>query len=720
MEPLAPLDLTGSWRAAEGDEELRRAFADPGLDDTSMAWNQVEVPGHWRSHEAFAASDGPLLYRRQFDSPRPDADARAWLVLDGLFYQSDVWLDGDYVGDTEGYFVPHAFDVSAAARTRSEHLLGVELACAPETDLTAKHNLTGVFQHWDCLDPDWNPGGIWRGVRLEHTGPVRLNRVRVRCTSAEADQAFVGLGAELDSDRALAIELRTTVVGPAGPVAEEVTEHRLAEGPNLFDWTIRVPEPQCWWPHALGDAPLYTVRVEVVVDGDTSHAVERRVGLRSLRWHEWSLWVNGERLFLKGANQGPARMALAEASAEELRADVAQARDAGLDLLRLHAHISRPELYQAADELGMLIWQDLPLQWGYAHTVRHQAIRQAEAAVDLLGHHASVALWCAHNEPLAIDPRTDHVRSRTDVVRLLARFAAMQELPNWNKSVLDRSLRRVLTEADGTRAVVAHSGMFPRPGSGGGDTHSYLGWYYGDERQFPALCRAFPRLARFVSEFGAQAVPSGDVAYSEPERWPDLDWDRLSQSHNLQKARFDRYVPPCDYDSFDSWRDATQTYQASVVKHHVETLRRLKYRPTGGFCLFALADGHPGVTWAVLDHERTPKAGYHALVEACRPVIVVAERLPATVAPGDHLALDVHVVSDLRQPLGARVEARMSWPGGDHHWRWEGDVGADDCVRVGTVQFVVPDASGPLVLGLTLTAGEIEATNHYQATISPS
>jgi hypothetical protein len=90
------------------------------------------------------------------------------------------------------------------------------------------------------------------------------------------------------------------------------------------------------------------------------------------------------------------------------------------------------------------------------------------------------------------------------------------------------------------------------------------------------------------------------------------------------------------------------------------------------------------------------------------------------VAPGDHLALDVHVVSDLRQPLGARVEARMSWPGGDHRWRWEGDVGADDCVRVGTVQFVVPDASGPLVLGLTLTAGEIEATNHYQATISPS
>ncbi len=722
MELLPALDLGGTWRAAVANEDLRRAFSDPELDDTTVAWHHVEVPGHWRSHEAFAASDGPLLYRHRFESPRPDADTRAWLVLDGLFYQGDVWLDGDYVGDTEGYFVPHAFDVTTAARQRPEHLLGVEVACEPEADLTAKRNLTGVFQHWDCLDPDWNPGGIWRGVRLEHTGPVRLNRVRVRCTSAEVDRATVGVGTEINSDRACLIELRTTVAG-----AERVTGHRLAEGRNLLDWTVDIAEPRRWWPHALGDQPLHTVRIEVVVNGEVSHAVDRRVGLRSVRWDDWKLSVNGERLFLKGANQGPAPMALGQATPEELRADMALARDAGLDLVRLHAHISRPETYAAADELGMLLWQDLPLQWGYARTVRGRAVRQAEAAVDLLGHHPSVALWCAHNEPLALEASMEGVRSRSDMVRLVARFAAMQELPNWNKSVLDRSLRKVLTEADGTRAVVAHSGMFPRPGSGGGDSHTYLGWYYGDERQFPGVCRAFPRLARFVSEFGAQAVPSGPVDYLEPQRWPDLDWSRLSHSHNLQKARFDRYVPPADYATFEAWRQATQAYQATVVKHHVESLRRLKYRPSGGFCLFAWADGHPGVTWAVLDHERRPKAGYHALVEACRPVIVVADRLPATVAPGDHLALDVHVVNDLRGPVQGVVQARLSWPGGDHDWRWQGEVAPDDCARVGTLQFVVPEVAteGPLTLDLRFRADGVdtgpglEAANRYQAAIRP-
>ena len=61
------------------------------------------------------------------------------------------------------------------------------------------------------------------------------------------------------------------------------------------------------------------------------------------------------------------------------------------------------------------------------------------------------------------------------------------------------------------------------------------------------------------------------------------------------------------------WRDATQAYQAEVIRSHVEALRRLKYRPTGGFCQFSMADGQPAVTWSVLDHQRRPKAAWAAL-----------------------------------------------------------------------------------------------------------
>jgi hypothetical protein len=90
------------------------------------------------------------------------------------------------------------------------------------------------------------------------------------------------------------------------------------------------------------------------------------------------------------------------------------------------------------------------------------------------------------------------------------------------------------------------------------------------------------------------------------------------------------------------------------------------------------------------------------------------------VAPGDALALDVHVVSDLRHPLdGATVTASLSWDGGEHRWRWQGDVPADSCVRVGTLQFVVADAPGPLRLDLELAAEDRSVRNAYPAVIAP-
>ena len=446
-----------------------------------------------------------------------------------------------------------------------------------------------------------------------------------------------------------------------------------------------------------------------------------RTGLRQVRMKRGILTVNGERLFLKGSNQGPTRMALAEATPEELDRDVILALDAGLDLLRVHAHISRPELYDAADRLGLLLWQDLPLQWGYARGVRKQAVRQATAAVDLLGHHPSIAIWCGHNEPMAIENDPEMWGDPKALRRMGLKALAAQELPTWNRTVLDRSVKRALEKSDSTRPVIAHSGVLPHPPQlDGTDSHLYFGWYHGHERDLPGFLRALPRMGRFVTEFGAQAVPT-NAEFCEPERWPDLDWARLGRTHALQKPIFDRFVPPADFATFEAWQEATQRYQATVIRRQVEALRRIKYRPTGGFAQFCFADGHPAVTWSVLGHDRAPKAGYDALQAACAPVIVVADRLPETLAPGAALALDVHVVSDLRHAIdGAVITAVLRWAGGDRTWRWQGDIAADSCARVGTAQVVVPDAIGPLTLTLDCTwpGQDGPATNCYEAAIS--
>ncbi len=738
-------ELSDGWRAAAADDHLRRAYTEHDFDEA--AWHPITVPGHWRSSPDFAASDGPLLHRCRFEAPAPADGRRSWLTFDGLFYQGDVWLDGGYLGDTEGYFLPHTFEVTEALGDRSEHALAVEVTCSPHKAGAPRRNLTGAFQGAAYLPPDWNPGGIWRPVRLSETGPVRIAALRVVCAEADTERAVLRLRAVLDSDQPRRVRLRTEV----GAIDHEV-DQPLATGPNEVSWTVRIDRPALWWPRALGDAVLHDVRVAVVLDPDEAGTGEAetlgeapeprvadggaapravsderrlRTGLRSVRLRRWTTSVNGEPLFLKGTNLGPTRMALGEATPAELRRDVELAVEAGLDLVRLHAHVSLPQLYDAADEHGLLVWQDMPLHGAHARGIRKEASRQARALVDQLGHHPSIALWCGHDEPMTLDD-PEQVTVGTGSVAFAARVAAAQQVPTWNRSVLDASIKRALHRADGSRPVVAHSGVAPHvPQLDGTDSHLFFGWRTGDERDLPDFARRLPRMVRFVSEFGAQAVPSGDgAAFARPERWPDLDWAGLEAHHSLHREAFAARVPPDGYATFAGWRDATQRYQATLVRRHVEELRRLKYRPTGGFAQFLFADGHPGITWSVLDHDRRPKLAFAALKAACQPVIVVADRLPTTVAAGRPLALDVHVVSDRREPVeGARVTALVTWPGGEHTWRWRGDVGPDECVRVGTLQLVVPDlgpdSTGVLALDLELRLPDgTFVTNHDESRLA--
>jgi beta-mannosidase len=707
--------LSGSWRAVEANDDVRRDGIGLEFDDDD--WLDVPVPGHWRAVPELSSSDGPILYRRQFDGAPPQAGRRRWITFNGVFYQADVWLDGAYLGDPEGYFFPHSFDVTALSRLGERHVLAVEVACHGERGTRGRRNITGLFQHSEAVDRAWNPGGLWRSVLLYDTGPVKLDRLRVLCRDADDIRAHVRLYARLDSDAGRTVRVRTTADGDV--VGE--TEHPLAAGVNEIEWALDLDRPQLWWPRALGDQPLTEIDVEVLVDGEPSDRRSRRTGLREVAWNDWVCSINGERLFLKGANVLPTRPGLADADPKEVRRDVEFAVEAGLDVLRVQAHIADHELYRAADELGVLLLQDFPLQWGYVRQIRREAVRQAREAVNSLGHHPSIVQWCAHDEPVPDAPQVEAPTAGRRVRRFLA-----HQLPTWNKTVLDRWLKRAFEEADSTRPAVAHSGVFPHfPKLDGTDSHLWLGWHRGEMGEIAERARTLPRLVRFVSEFGAQSVPDSAPEFVDTESWPALDWERLRTHHGLEVDVMRERVPPEDHPTFDSWRVATQRYQATLLRHHIETLRRLKYRPTGGFCFSWLADPGPMISASVLDHHRLPKFAWPAVIDACRPVIVVTDPLPATLRPGEELALDVHVVNDLRSALlDATVAVTCTWRGGRRQWAFRGDVDADSCALVGHLELLVPDAPGDLLLGLAFTGHdgtdtEIAATRRAGTTILP-
>jgi beta-mannosidase len=651
-----PLD--GRWCARLADDELRRSGL--GIDHDDDDWPEVHVPGQWRHHPEFADGDGPMLYRTRFDHRSPGPDERLAVVLHGVMYQADVWLDGAYLGDPEGYATSHVLDVTDLARLADDHVLAVEVSC-PRVDADSpRRTLTGRLQDGSYLPPGWNPGGLWRPVELRTTGVARLDRCRIVCRDANTTRAHLRFHATVDVVDARTVEIVTRVDGVV------LHRHRspLAHGPNVVAWNVDVDKPRLWWPWQLGEQPRSAVSVEVLVDGVRSDHHEVLVGLREVAMRDWVFTVNGERLFLKGAVLGPSDVDLARTPVERLRGDVALARDAGLDLVRLQGYVGHDALYDAADELGMLVWQDMPLTGRHARSVRRTAVRQSAAIVDRLAHHASIAWWCAHDTP------------ETTVAR--------QQFPTWNRSVLDRWVKVAIERADPSRPVLANSGIPPHlPLLDGADTSLRAGWAVDDRRRLGGLAAAFPRLVRFVSDVGTMSHPGARSQVDDPEVL------------------------------------ASQQQQALVLRRQIETLRRLKFRPTAGFCCASLVDAYPGSSSSVVDHDRWPKLALSALTDACRPVIIVADDLPDTVARGDTFAIDVHVVSELRAPLlDVTAAGLLRWAGGEHRWMWRGDVPADACARIGTIQFVVPEVTGDLHLDLALDHPEFTATNRFTTTIT--
>lgn len=697
---------------APSSSELERNGADPDLDDHH--WLRLPVPGHWGQHPDWAEEPGPVVYRRRFAAEPPSEGERRWLRLDGVLSEAEVWLDGHHLGDIGLYFAPHRFEITeqltdAGPLPDGEHLLALAVSCGDGEGGAdkAQRSLIGSFQA-GSLAPPGNPGGVWGGVAVDTTGPVAITRSRLLCTAADRSEATLQFHIALDAADAGPVRIDTSIAGPNGRTAGGATEHDLASGDNLLEWTVSIPDPLLWWPASMGDQPRYDVTVAVRADGATvSDRRHWRTGLRTVEVDDLQWKVNGQRLFVKGVAIGPHGRFPGSVAGSQYRKDIGAVAEAALDLVRVHGHIARPELYDEADERGILIWQDLPLVGAYAAGTRARIGASASAAVDLLGHHPSVSVWCGHDEPNG--PPVPAPDPEHDSVTLRARRLGRHLLPSWNRSVLDPGIRRSLRSADPSRAVITRSGNLPNPADfTGSDAHLWLGWHGGHADDLARLVRRWPRLGTFIGTIGTQSVVVREWPASAPD-WP-----------TAQRGSFTRYVPRAAYSDGESWAHATQAYQAAVVRIQVETARRLKYRPTGGFCVVSLFDAEASGGFGLLTVGREPKPAFDALVDACRPVVVIGDLPPTVVTPGQVLSMAVHAVNDRHEAIGpAVITATANLNDWRAERRWQGHLEADSCSFIGRLEFEVPSDTGAMIIDLQLEAADHAATNRYQTVVIP-
>lgn len=659
---MKALTLDGIWQLAP----ISESCTNPAKIEK---WCEMDVPSHWQQHPDLREKSGMFLYRKTFGF-KTEKGKRHFLVLPGIFYWSVVTLNGKRLGEHEGYFTPQQYDVTALLSAENELL--VEVNCPDEKERNNKRMITGVFSHWDCLDPMTNPGGIWLEPYILSSEFAHIEACRFHTERLIEKDAQVTLKLAINASSAAKVscEIKFEPENFKGKKYVFESEMNLKQGDNDFTFSHLLTSPELWWTHDRGNPNLYKLVVTLKQGRHLIDSFAHPVGVRTVRFDNWICSVNGRRLYLKGNNVPPTDTRIAKVSYADCERDILLAKGANLNILRVHAHVDHPSLYEAADRHGVLLWQDFPLQWFYCKEVLPIARLMIRDMIALLYNHPSICLWCCHNEPIYVVDTKD-MTFWTNAKSFWSLFVY-----SWNRNVLDAELHKAASEADPTRFVNRCSGEMTTPWQKGGDTHFYFGWYTvqgKSMRAFDKIVRWLPANLRFVTEFGAQSFPNPEsCAKFMDSDIRKIDWVALSRTNSLQIELMDHWVGLAQPD-LATLIEKSQAYQSKMNRFYIDRIRRAKYNPGGGVIPFMFTDPNPAVQWSVVDYWRAPKSGYYMLRDAMRPIYAFAILdADSRKADGLPLRIDVYIVNDtLSDPGEIPISLTITDPNGkkiSEHW----------------------------------------------------
>ncbi len=392
--------LQDDWRFIQADPEGAETST---LDDAS--WRAVTVPHDWAiagpfDPDAKAAGENGFLpsgvawYRKTLDL-KPQPGRRYFIEFDGIMERSGVWVNGHHVGYRPMGYVSQRYELTRHLRTDGRNVIAVrsDTSAAPSS-------------RW------YTGSGIYRHVRLIETDDVHVTQggAYVRATAISDGQATISVTAEVQNDTgaAVAAKVELLLIDPDGrEVARTVTATSdIASGRSrALPAEIALPRPRRW---DINDPALYRAAIRVLAaDGTLLDNEDVRFGIREARFDPATgFWLNGRNFKLKGValhHDGGAVGAAVPLAVWRQRLTTLKAQ--GVNAIRTAHNVPSPEFLDLADELGLLVMDELFDQWNVAKTPEDYHLffgdwhkRDALDMVRRDRNHPSIVLWSAGNE----------------------------------------------------------------------------------------------------------------------------------------------------------------------------------------------------------------------------------------------------------------------------------------------------------------------------------
>lgn len=481
----------------------------------------LEVPGDWNSQEEkLLFYEGTLWYKKDFVM-NPDAGKRYFLYFGAVNYECHVYLNGKKLGVHKGGFTPFQFDVSGKLNPGKNFVVLM-------TDNTRKRDeIPTINTDW------WNYGGITRDVMIVEMPQTYIEDYKVQLAKGSKDiiEGFVRLqGTE-----------------KSGKVTLEIPELQIkssytTDEDGKVSFRVKTRKMDYWSPE---HPKLYDVIVT-----STDDKVEDKIGFRTIATRHQDILLNDKPIFLKGISVHDENPILGGRlrSEGDMRMMLEWAKELGCNYIRLAHYTHNETMLRLADEVGLLVWAEIPVYWTISWTnpeTYANAENQLTVGIDRDKNRASIIVWSVGNETPVTEERNVFMGHLVDKARSLDNtrlIAAALEVEREGYTIK-------VEDPLGDKLDLA-------------SFNEYGGWYWSEPKELPKYTFDI----RFdkpvvISEFGAGALGGfhGDEDTVWSEEHQELVY--INQLEMLDKMEALRGMTPWILTDFRSPRRQHPVYQ---------------------------------------------------------------------------------------------------------------------------------------------------------------
>jgi len=512
------------WKFHNGDvPDGQKSY----LDDSQ--WRLLDLPHDWSIEGSFSKNNysctaylpgGKGWYRKTFVVPENESGRKVYIYFEGVYNNSEVWVNGNSVGRRPNGYVSFQYDLTPFINFGERNLIAVKV----------DHSLYG--------DSRWYTGsGIYRNVKLITEEPVHIKKWGIYCKTPEVTSSKAVLSADIavvnETNHNVTVKVISELKYRNETVANATNKITLgSKEENSVKQVFNVLNPKLW---DVENPNLYSLVSEVRGRELLDNTV-MAVGFRDLKFDpDKGFFLNGKNLKLKGICMHHDAGALGSAVPDDeiaRRLDIL--KEMGCNAIRTSHNPFSPEFLDLCDSKGFLVideafdeWELPKKKWlagwnvgtpgkeGYAVNFKEWAKRDLNDFILRDRNHPSIIMWSIGNEvDYPNDPYTHPVLNTESNPQTWAKFS--EALPHANRlGEVARELVAVIKDLDKTRPVTAGlASVLMSDETGYADALDVAGYNY-QESYYAADHLKYPKRPLYGSENGMTLDMWNYVAHND-------------------------------------------------------------------------------------------------------------------------------------------------------------------------------------------------------------